>query len=478
MNSIGHCFHQGFVASLLSLVAVATAGAAPLVSTAADQQSVSLTIYNANLGLVKDQRQVKIPRGASELRFMDVAARIIPASVRIGSTSAAGGFRVLEQNYEYDLLSPQKLMDKFVGKEVRLYEKNPYNEREEQVSAMLLANNESPIYRIGNDITFGHPGRLLFPGVPDDLIAKPTLVWLLENRAEGSQDLEASYLTDGITWRADYVLTLDRDGRKADLSGWVTIDNKSGATYRNARLKLVAGTVNRVSDDAARGRMYKMAMAEAVAAPQFKEEGFFEYHLYTLQRPSTVKDNQTKQISLLSADGIPVRRELVVSGEPAYAAGRQGGEAGVRQKVGVYLEIENRQEHRLGMPLPKGTVRVYQGDADGSLQFAGEDAIDHTPRDEKIRMRLGDAFDVTATRRQTSWKKLASDTYEAGWEIVVRNHKQEEVTVRVEETLTGDWQVLESSPAYRKSDAGTIDFQLSVPKDAEARVTYRVKSRY
>ncbi len=271
-----------------------------------DQTGVAITIYNVNLGLVKDQREIKLPRGTGELRFMDVASQIIPTSVHIKSRLESESLQVLEQNYEYDLLNPQKLLDKYVGKEVRLYYKNPYTEREEVVKATLLSNNGGPIFKIGDEITFGHPGRIIFPGVPENLISKPTLVWLVENSLSSVQKVEASYLTNGINWRADYVVTLNNKDNKADLSGWVTIDNKSGASYKDAKLKLVAGDIHRVKDEFEyRDKMMRVAEAAGKPAPQFKEEEFFEYHIYTLQRPSTVKENQTKQIRLITAGEYP-----------------------------------------------------------------------------------------------------------------------------------------------------------------------------
>ena len=370
-----------------------------------DQTAVAITIYNVNLGLVKDQRQIKLQKGEGEVRFMDVASQIIPASVHIKSIIDSGSLLVLEQNYEYDLLNPQKLLDKYVGKDVKLYYKNPYTEREEVVTATLLSNNGGPIFKIGNEITFGHPGRIIFPGVPENLISKPTLVWLLDNSLTSAQKVEASYLTNGINWRADYVLTLNEKDDRADLSGWVTIDNKSGTTYQNARLKLVAGDVNRVRDEYEyRDKMLRVAEAAAKAAPQFQEEEFFEYHIYTLQRPSTIKDNQTKQISLITAGDIPVKKELVYYGAKYYYYS-QYGEAVSNQKVGVFVEMENKKEHNLGIPLPKGIVRVYKHDSEGSLQFVGEDRIDHTPKDEKVRVKLGDAFDVVGRQEADGLEK-------------------------------------------------------------------------
>jgi hypothetical protein len=443
-----------------------------------DQTGVAITIYNVNLGLVKDQREIKIPKGTGELRFMDIASQIIPASVHMKSLIDPESLQILEQNYEYDLLNPQKLLDKYVGKDVKLYYKNPYTEREETIKATLLSNNGGPIFKIGDEITFGHPGRIIFPGVPENLISQPTLVWLIENSLSSAQKVEASYLTNGINWRADYVVTLNDKDDKADLSGWVTIDNKSGTTYRNARLKLVAGDVHRVRDEYEyKEKMFRIAEAASKAEPQFKEEEFFEYHIYTLQRPSTIKDNQTKQINLVTAGDIPVKKELLFYGAKYYYY-NQYGEAMSHQKVGVFVEMENKKEHHLGMPLPKGVVRVYKRDSEGSLQFTGEDRIDHTPKDEKIRVKLGDAFDVVGSRKQTDWKKVAYDTYEAAFDISLRNHKKEDVTVKVVEPIPGEWKMLSSSHEYTKTEAFTAEFTILVPKDKEVKLTYRVRMRF
>jgi hypothetical protein len=443
-----------------------------------DQTGVAITIYNVNLGLVKDEREIKIPKGTGQLLFKDVASGIIPTSVYIKSLTDPHGLRILEQNYEYDLLNPQKLLDKYVGKDVKLYYKNPYTEREEITTATLLSNNGGPIFKIGNEITFGHPGRIIFPGVPENLISKPTLVWLLENNLGSKQKVEASYLTNDINWHADYVLTLNNRDDRADLSGWVTIDNKSGASYKDAKLKLIAGDVHRVKEEREyREKMLRLAEVAARPAPQFKEEEFFEYHIYILQRPSTIKDNETKQINFITAGDIPVKKELVFQGAQYYYYSRYD-EASPNQKIGVFVEAENRKENNLGIPLPKGIVRVYKKDTEGSLQFIGEDLIDHTPKDEKIRVKVGDAFDVIASRKQTDWKKIAYDTYEAAFEISLRNHKKEDITVKVIEPIPGDWTMLSSSYEYKKTKAFTAEFNIPVPKDREAKLTYRVKMRF
>jgi hypothetical protein len=406
-----------------------------------------------------------------------VAAQIMPTTVHIKSLTDAQGLRVLEQNYEYDLLSPEKLMEKYVGKEVKLLDKNYYTGQETLVPATLLSTTGSPIYQVGDEIHVGLPGRVILPRLPENLIAKPTLVWLLRGAKSGKHKIEASYLTNQITWQADYVTVLNVDDTKADLSGWVSIDNKSGATYKNATLKLVAGDVHRVQPKV----MYERAMAlgaaaEAPAPPQFREEGFFEYHLYTLDRPATVKDNQTKQMTLLAATGIPVTKRLILQGQPGYFYNAYGPDDELpTQKVSVYLEIENTQKHNLGMPLPKGIVRVYKADKEGSLQFIGEDQIDHTAKDETVKVKMGEAFDVVGRRKQTEFRRIARAISEMSWEITLRNHKQEPVTVRVNEPVPGDWEVLSASHEHEKPDAHTLRFDIPVPKDGEVKITYRVR---
>jgi hypothetical protein len=468
-----------FLLSVISFLMIATPLSAQekQVTTQADQFSLEITVYNSNLGLVKDQRKVKLGTGLQELKFMDVAAQIIPTSVSIKSLQERAPFSILEQNYEYDLLSPRKLLDKYIGKEVKLFTKNPYTEREEMVSATLLANNENqPVFQIGKDITFNHPGRILFPEIPKDLISKPSLIWLLDNKTVVPQKIEALYLTNGLNWKSDYVLVLNEQDTRADLSGWVTIDNKSGAAYQEVKLKLVAGDIHRVKEDTVRLKK-AMAVAREAPAPQFKEDSFFEYHIYTLDRRTTLKENQTKQISLLNVPEVRVTKEFIFRGTQYYYRSKQG-EVISNQKVGVFVEITNSQDNHLGMPLPKGTVRAYKRDKDGSLQLIGEDAIDHTPKDEKVRLKLGEAFDLKAERKQTQWEKLASDTYESAYQIVLRNHKKEDVVIRVIEPMPGDWKVLESSYPVIKLDAATMAFDVPVPEDKQSTLSYRVRVRF
>jgi hypothetical protein len=461
---------------LLCVVTAAPAAAtAPASVTQQDQKDVMVTIYNGSLGLVKDVREVRLPTGVSPVQFMDVAAQIDPTSVHLKSLTDPAGLRILEQNYEYDLLSSAKLLEKYVGRKVRLYGSDGVT----FVEATLLSVN-GPVYEINGQIHLGHHGRVVLPTLPENLVAKPTLVWLLRNQAERLQRVEASYLTGGISWKSDYVLILNAADTRADLTGWVTIDNKSGATYSGAALKLVAGDVNRAPDrrrDQRAMEMVAKAASPAAAGRAFAEEGFFEYHLYTLDGRTTIKDNQTKQLTLMSAAEVPVQKHLIYYGAQEYYRNQYGVPVS-NQKVGVYLEIRNSKENRLGVPLPKGKVRVYKADASGSQQFVGEDWIDHTPKDERVKIKLGEAFDLVGERTQKDWRKIASNVWEVEWEIALRNHKKEDQTVTVIEPVGGDWQVLQSTHPYEKVEAHTMKYTVAVPKEGAAKLTYRVRVRY
>ena len=447
--------------------------AAPVSITRDDQREVMVTIYNGNLGLVKDLREIRLDAGMLEARFMDVAAQIDPTSVHLKSLTDPAGLKILEQNYEYDLLTSQKLMEKYVGRKVRLYQSNG------SFQEATLLSTQGPVYEINGQIHMGYYGNLVLPSLPENLVARPTLVWLLRNRTAPAQKVEASYLTGGITWKADYVMVVNDADTQSDLTGWVTIDNKSGATYANAALKLVAGDVNRARDGRREARLMALAAkaaSEREASRDFAEEGFFEYHLYTLDGRTTLKHQQTKQLSLLSAAAVPVTKHLMFYGAQDYYRTAYGRPMS-NQKVAVLLELKNSQAHRLGVPLPKGKVRVYKADAAGSQQFIGEDWIDHTPRGERVKIKLGEAFDVVGERTQKEWRKLAPGLWEVEWEISLRNHKKQDQTVTVIEPVPGDWQVLQATHAYDKPEAHTLRFSIPVPKEGAARLVYRVRIR-
>ncbi len=441
-------------------------------STSDDQVAIEVTVYNNNLGLVKDIREIKLPVGEGELRFMDVASHIMPVTVHVKSLNQSEGFTVLEQNYEYDLMNANKLLDKYVGKKIKIIDWNKFQDRKDVIEAILLSNNQGQIYKIGEEIYLGHPGIKVLPEIPENLIAKPTLTWLYENRSKKAHNLEVSYLTNNITWKADYVVVLNKDDTSSDISGWVTLDNKSGAAYKNAGLKLVAGEIHRV-EERIKGRLYALGVKEA-RAPQFEEKAFFEYHIYDLQRKTTIKDKQTKQVSLLEAVGVGTQKELIVYGIRSYFT-RRYRERNPKQPVNVYIKFKNSKDNNLGMPLPAGIMRLYKQDDDASLQFIGEDRIEHAPKDEEVRLKVGEAFDIAAERIQTDYRQITTRLHESEWEITLRNHKEENVTVGIVEPLFGSWKVISNSHPYKKVDAFTIRFDVRVPKDKEVKVKYRVR---
>lgn len=467
--------------SILSFWSVVFAG--EVVSTLADQQEVAVTIYNDDLALVRDQRQVTLPQGTVDLALREVSARIRPETALLRSLSHPGGLSILEQNFDFDLLTPHKLLEKYVGKDVQLARMHPESGEDRYETAKVLAANDGVVLQVGDRIETGVPGRLIFADVPENLRDRPTLVVSLDNAQAGQQTTELSYLTGGLGWRADYVAELNPEDTSVDLSGWVTLTNQSGTTYRNALLQLVAGDVNRVREEVRpRDSVMMMATASKAAAPQMIEEGLFEYHLYTLQRPTTIRDNQTKQVSLLNATGVPVRKEFRLQGSPYYYRGQQG-DLGQKLKVGVFVEFNNRKKDNLGMPLPKGTLRVYKQDQQGHPQFVGEDRIDHTPENETVRLKLGDAFDVTADRKQTEFRKLSGDSrynyrFESAYEIKLKNAKDESVTVTVAEPVPGDWRMLQESHPHSKASADTALWKIKVPSKGETVLTYRVEVNY
>ena len=445
-------------------------------STGDDRQSVSITIYNQNFGLVREVRDITFTRGIASLEFRDVAQNVQPETVHI--RPLRGGLRVLEQNYQYDLLNPQKLLEKYVGRTVTVYRYNSETGEDEPYQAEVLSVNGGPILKIGDEITFNFPGRFSFPEIPDNLIAKPTLMWTLDSDRL-QHDLEVSYLTNNLNWKSDYVFVINEDDTRGDITGWVTLTNQSGATYDNARLKLVAGDVQRITPNVG-GRMRyeaEMAMKSADAVSQFSEESFFEYHLYTLDRPTTLRENEQKQVTLLEGNGIGIDKKMIFYGAAYYYRGSYG-EVVSNQKVGVFLDFENSEQNRLGMPLPKGIVRVYKADGSGAQQFIGEDRIDHTPRNERVRIKMGEAFDVVGDRRQMEYNVISSCVSESAWEVTLRNHKDDDTEVEIIEPIGGDWTMVSSSHAFEKLDAHTFKYTVDVPEDGETKVSYRVRVRW
>jgi hypothetical protein len=419
---------------------------------------VELTVYNSNIGLVKDTRSFTFKRGKQEIRFTDVASGIDPTSVSL----KARGLDVLEQNYEYDLVGSSKLLQKYIDKKITMFLNN---ERVEEGTLLSFSSQDITLdTRAGIVIVKrGEVVRMSLPELPEGLITRPTLVWLVDSKESLERSCELSYLTNGLNWHAEYI-GKQEDGLM-EFSGWITIDNKSGATYEDAKLKIVAGQIHRL-EEARRPMAYTAKVAAEAAAPEgFEEREFFEYHVYDLKGRTTLENNKEKQIRFIAPTDIRTKKLYV------YDAARH-------KNVQVNLEFKNDKESGLGIPLPMGKVRVFKQDVDGSLEFVGEDKIDHTPKDEKVTLYVGDAFDLKGERKMLLRKKITDRMRDEDYEIVLKNHKDEDVTIKVKEHFWGDWRVMKSSQDYNKKDAYTLEFDVRVPKEGEVKITYSVRTTW
>jgi len=481
------------VAPLVAVMAVgasrSTPDAAPThaagqdTTTLDDQVELSVTVYNSDIALVRDVRKLLLPSGELDLKFMDIAATVNPATVHFRSLTEPSRVNVLEQNYEYDLLEPDKLLRKYIGREVTLVRTVQENgsTRQEEVKAELLSYNNAPVWRIGKEIVTGlHADHIRFPELPNNLYSRPTLIWTLENGGAQAHRVEASYLAGKLAWNADYVLTVGRDDKSADLDGWVTLQNGSGTSFRNAKLQLVAGDLNRVRQAVADKRFddARRQMSEMAAAPAMTQESFSEYHLYTLGRKTTINNAETKQVSMLEGTGVPVQKRFVVDGQDFYYRNQQHPGAPIKDVVQVYYQFRNEEKVGLGMPMPAGTVRVYQADSKGGIHLAGEDRIGHTPKDETVKLKIGNAFDVVCERNQIDFQKIAANIYEFEYEITLRNHKTIPIAVEVNEPIGGTWRVVRSTHTPTKTAAWAAQFSVPVAAEGAATLKYRVRVTY
>lgn len=465
--------------------------AAALSCLATSQTEV--TIYNQGFGLVKEVRTMMLKSGRQKIAVEDVAEQIETNSVGIRSITDPGGFEVLEQNYQYDLISPLAILNKAVGKTIKFHRVLPNGTRE-VIEGVLISSptavvggseggqttwNGMVIRTLDGRILLNPSGEIEVSSIPEGLISKPTLLWDLIAQRAGEQKVELSYLSRGMSWNADYVLTLDGKGQ-ADMKGWVTLVNASGATFKNATLKLLAGDVQRTSPGR-RGPEMPRGGAGGIAMDKgFQEESLFEYHLYTLQRPTDLNNREQKQVSLLEAVGVKVEKRLIIDSMIAYGTYYPSeGEVGTGNiKPQVRIEFLNKAENKLGMPLPKGNIKVYQRDASGSVQMLGEDAIDHTPRDEKISLVVGTSFDVVANRKRLSYRRISDRSFEEVFEIEVRNRKATAETVHLLERHYGDWSITKTSDPWKKLDASTQQFVLDLKPNEEKKVTYTIVTRW
>lgn len=433
------------------------------VPAAADELHV--TVYNGDLALVKQIRRVQLPKGEGEFSFVGVPARIDPTSVRLEGGSG-GALTVLEQNYRYDLVSREKLLERYLDRTIRVITK--HDKLHEGVlktaaGSLVLETKEGVVLLPDDEIA-----DVTLPELPDGLITRPTLVWTVDNRGGTERDVELAYLTGGLSWHAEYVAAVDAKDTRMKLSGWVSVENHSGAAYPAAHLKVVAGDVHRAQPPQPYGMDRMMMEAPmAKAAGGFEERAFFEYHIYDLGRQTTLADREVKQIQLIADREVPVEKVYVY--EPTRG----------NDKVQVKLDFRNEKANGLGIPLPAGVFRVYREDADGALEFAGEDRLDHTPKDEKVSTALGNAFDLVGERNELESRRVTDRVYERKVEIKLRNRKESDaVTVKVREHPGGHWTVLESNFEGKKVKADDLEFSIPVPAGKEVVLTYRVRSEF
>jgi len=489
---------------------------ATLLTVSGIYAQTQLTVYNQNFAAVKEKRTLELAKGQNEVRVSDITAHLEPESVVLRDLRRPDSIQILEQNYESDPLSEGLLLRKSEGRvldfEITLPQTGekkivkgkilrsgyvPHTSafqrygRQYQYSQMSYASPQGggqPIVEVDGKIQFGLPGKAIFDALDPKAFLKPTLLWRLWSGEAGKHEVEFSYLTGGMRWEADYNAVAPEKGDTFDIIGWVTLENMSGKDFENASVKLMAGDVARVATEAGDVRAYSEVAREAAAGgPAVTERAFEEYHLYTLERPTTVLDREVKQVEFVRATNVPAERIYVYDGfkvDPRYRGWdyyniRTRPEYGTvsNPKVWVMLEFQNSEKSHLGMPLPRGKVKVYRRDVDGRNEFIGEDQIDHTPKDETVRLYTGNAFDLVGERRQTGFRLDESRHWaDESFEIKVRNHKQEPVKVRVVEHMYRwiQWEITASSMDYAKTDARTVEFRPAIVSGGETIINYTV----
>lgn len=464
-----------------------------ILSNAADRQSLAVAIYNDGLALIRESRQLNLAEGENQIALRDVSGMIMSETVSLKAGDA--DVQLLEQNFDYDLLSEASLLDKYVGKEVKVISRRANGEESSEKATLLAYNDGSIVLQYADRIETGlaENARLAFAELPANLRDRPTLNLRLQSATAGEQKVDVAYLSTGLRWQADYVANLSADEKTLDLAGWVTLNNQSGTRYENAQLQLIAGDVNRAPPEVLR-RAYAteaMMMAATPAAAQMSEEALFEYHLYTLNRPTTIENNQSKQVALLSGNQIPVRKEYRLQGSDYwYYRAVENAELGEERKVAVYVEFDNKEEAQLGLPLPKGVVRVYKSDSQDRALFIGEDRIAHIAKNEIVRLKLGDAFDVKGVWKHLSTEPVSSaqlvgkllggkgKAYDIKVSISLSNAKEEAVSVKIVEPIPGFWEMQSESHPHQKVGAQLAQWSVPVPAEGKAELNYTVRVRF
>ena len=496
------------VKMLFLLLLASAASGLPQDKSASHDDSAALTIYNQSFAVVRQTMPLDLKSGTTQVEITDITSHLEPDSVILRDLKSGRDLHILEQNYRNDVASQGRLLSAYEGKSIEFLVNGvlkpgkiirsgymphyqPYNSYDQQYyqtqQAYAAAGNSEPIIEIDGKLQFGLPGQPIFPALSSDTILIPTLSWLLQSERAGNTNAEFSYVTGGMSWHADYNVVAPVSGNLLEIVGWVTLDNQTGKTFSNARIKLMAGDVNKLQpqSEAMGYAMKGMQMVDAVAAPAVTERSFDEYHLYTLERPTTLFDRETKQVEFVRASGVPSQRIYVYDGVKLDQNYRNYSMENIRNmenfgvqsnpKIWAMVEFKNSKENHLGMPLPKGRVRFYRRDADGQLEFTGENLIDHTPGDETIRLYTGNVFDAVGERTRTSFREeRGARSVDESFEIKLRNHKKEPIEVRVVEHLYRwtNWDIMKNSDPFNKLDSKTIEFRVQVPPDGEKVVTY------
>lgn len=466
------------VPAAVVLPAAAGDGAVPVISDTIQRESIAVTAYSQGFALVSERRRVELPAGSLRLHWDGVARQLDPDSVVLADIAAPASLSLLEQFFDDDVVSPARLMELHVGREVTVVQED--RELREKRTAARLLSTAGPTLEIDGAVVVGHPGRLEFPELPDGLLLRPALGWLAESASAGSRLLEARYLTGGVDWRAVYRLDLNSAEDAAALEAWVSVENRSGATFEDVELQLVAGDVNRTAPPlrhearAAMAARAGYADVAAEAAPAFGGETLSAYHLYTLERPATLADNRTSRLPFAAAAGVPVQRELVLRGQPSHSRGQYGEPR--REPVQVLLRVKNEKASGLGRALPAGTWQVYKQDGRGRRLFLGESRFGHSAAGGEVVLGIGNSFDVTAERVQTDYRKLSNVRWdvETAYRITLRNASGRDEVVRVREELNGQWELRGASFEHRRADASTLGFDVPVAAGEEAVLEYRV----
>ena len=457
----------------LALVSpLATVGGPPeRSSTVSDRELVNVTVYNGSMSLVHDRRRISLGEGVNHIAWRDVSAQMDATSALLEDLDG-GGVQVLEQNLDYDLLNPSALLQKYVGRDVIVVHDPQFagQRATRETARVLAANDGSVVLRYRDRIETEVRGHIVFPTATGTFRDQPTLVLDLASTRGGPQTVDLSYLTGGLSWSADYVGALANDEKHMNLTGLVTLTNQSGTTYDDARVQLVAGNVNVVTPTALK-TIARVTAANAYSV-NAQQENYFEYHLYTLGRRTTIENNQTKQVTLLAARDVPVRKTLELRGSPYYYQ-NANADLGDKLPVAVYVSFDNR-DGDLGVPLPGGVVRLYKNDSRGLSQFLGSDSIQHTPKNETVRLHLGDSFDVTANKKQTYFHFVGNGSCatDSSYEIRLGNAKPQPQDVLVIEPIPAQWTILDENMPHVKTSSSTATWTVHVPADSHTTLIY------